>query len=160
MSPTIFPKGLIISPKNFFPEASMAVKNVTRNTLIAARSKLADSILGRAVGLMFSKPTQAAIILKFDSDTAISLHTFFVFYPIDIILVDSRLKVVETATMQPFTTFSARNKAKYVVEVPSGTIRKSRTKLGDEIIFLHVIEKKTKNGRHITVRRGKAPKSS
>ena len=132
----------------------MAVKNVTRNTIIALRSRIADSALGRAAGLMFSKPTEAAMVLKFAKETAISLHTFFVFFPIDIILADSELRVVELLReMPPFSTYSAKQKAKFVVEVPGGTIAKSKTKVGDRLTFLQVVEKKFANGRRITVSR-------
>ncbi|MBI2581180.1 DUF192 domain-containing protein [Candidatus Woesearchaeota archaeon] len=132
----------------------MPVKNVTRNTIIASRSKIADSALGRAVGLMFSKPTQAAMVLKFAKETPISLHTFFVFFPIDIILADSALRVVGIVKgMPPFSTYSADQKAKFVVEVPSGTRAKSKTRVGDRLTFLRIVEKRFANGRRITVSR-------
>ena len=130
----------------------MPVKNVTRNTIIASRSRIADSAVKRVVGLMFSKPTEAAMILKFPKDTSISLHTYFVFFPIDILLVDGRLRVVELVpAMQPFTTYSSKSRASYVVELPAGTIKKTRTKVGDEIAFLRIVERKLENGRSITV---------
>ena len=130
----------------------MAVKNVTRNTIIALRSRIADSAVSRVVGLMFSKPTQTAMVLKFARESAISLHTFFVFFPIDIILADGELRVVELLKgMPPFNTYSARQKARFVVEVPAGTIAKSTTRVGDRIAFLCVVEKKLANGRRITV---------
>ncbi|MEK6854149.1 MAG: DUF192 domain-containing protein [Nanoarchaeota archaeon] len=130
----------------------MPVKNVTRNTLIALRSRIADSAVSRAVGLMFSKPTQTAMVLKFAKESAISLHTFFVFFPIDIILVDSMLNVVELLPrMPPFSTYSANQKARFVVEVPAGTIAKSKTRVGDRLTFLRIVEKKFANGRRITV---------
>ncbi len=130
----------------------MPVKNVTRNTVIASRSRIADSVVKRAVGLMFSKPTEAAMTLKFPKDVPISLHTYFVFFPIDILFVDSKLHIVEmVSAMQPFTTYSAESRASYVVELPAGTIRKTRTKVGDEIAFLKVVERKLENGRSITV---------
>ncbi|MBI2141455.1 DUF192 domain-containing protein [Candidatus Woesearchaeota archaeon] len=130
----------------------MPVKNATRNTIIASRSRIADSAVGRAVGLMFSKPTQAAMVLKFAKETPVSLHTFFVFFPIDIILADGGLRVVELLkAMPPFSTYSARQKAKFVIEVPSGTIAKSKTRVGDRLTFLRIVEKRFANGRRITV---------
>lgn len=130
----------------------MPVKNVTRNTIIASRSRIADSALERAVGLMFSKPTRAAMVLKFAKETPISLHTFFVFFPIDIILADSALRVVGIVKgMPPFSTYSADKKARFVVEVPSGTIAKSKTRVGDRLTFLRIVERKTGNGKRITV---------
>src|SRR3989338_2984725 len=130
----------------------MPVKNATRKTLIASSSRVADSVFGRAIGLMFSRPTKTAMILEFSRDSPISLHTFFVFFPIDIILVDSRMRVVEMhVRMRPFTTFVARKVARLVIELPAGTIATSRTRVGDRIELLRVVEKRTGNGRHITV---------
>ena len=130
----------------------MGVKNVTRNTIIATRARVADSVLGRSIGLMFSLPTKTAMVLKFSSDSKIDLHMFFVFFPIDVLLVDKRSRVVELIEgFAPFTTYSAQKKAAFVVEVPAGTIRKSKTKVGDEIAFLKVVEKRHPNGRSITV---------
>ena len=130
----------------------MPVKNVTRNTIIASRSRIADSPLERAVGLMFSKPTQSAMILRFGREKPISLHTYFVFFPIDIMFIDNRLRVVEiVSAMQQFTTYTAKSKASYVVELPAGTIKKTRTKAGDEVAFLKIIERRLENGKSITV---------
>ena len=130
----------------------MGVKNLTRNSVIATQSRIADSVLRRSIGLMFSLPTKTAMVLKFPSDSKIDLHMFFVFFPIDVILVDSRGKVVELIEQfVPFTAYSARKKATFVIEVPAGTIRKSRTKIGDKIAFLRVVEKRHPNGRSITV---------
>ena len=132
----------------------MPVKNLTRNSIIAAKSRLADSVLTRVVGLMFSKQTQSAMILKFKKEIPVSLHTFFVFFPIDIMFVDGNEKVAELVeAMQPFTTYIGKKNAKYIVEVPAGTIKRSGTRVGDRIAFLRVVEKKLENGRRITVSR-------
>ena len=133
----------------------MPVKNLTRNSIIASRSRIADSAFKRTVGLMFSKQTKSAMILKFGRDTAVSLHTFFVFFPIDVVFVGGTGKVAEMVErMAPFTTYTAKRKVKYVVELPAGAIRQSRTKVGDRIAFLKVVERKLGNGRSITVSQG------
>ena len=130
----------------------MAIKNVTRSTLIASSSRIADSVLKRAVGLMISRPTEAAMVLMFPKETGISLHTFFVFFPIDILFVDADNRIAELLKqMPPFSTYSAKQKAKLVIELPAGSISKSKTRVGDSIAFLKVVEKKLHNGRSITV---------
>ncbi|MBI2145673.1 DUF192 domain-containing protein [Candidatus Woesearchaeota archaeon] len=130
----------------------MPVKNLTRNSILASRSRLADSAMKRIVGLMFSRQTKSAMILKFGRETKVSLHTFFVFFPIDIVFVDGNSTVAELVeNMQPFTTYTAKEKAKCVVELPAGMIRASRTKVGDKIAFLQVVERKLENGRRVTV---------
>ncbi len=132
----------------------MPVKNLTRNSILAVKSRLADSAIKRVVGLMFSKQTRSAMILKFGRETQVSLHTFFVFFPIDVLFVDGNDRVVEIAEgMRPFTSYAGRRKAKCVVELPAGAIRRSRTRVGDRLAFLNVVERRTGSGRQITVSR-------
>lgn len=136
----------------------MAIKNVTRKALLASSSRVADSAVSRAIGLMFSKATKGAMILRFSRDTKVSLHTFFVFFPIDILLVSSSNRIVEMKeAMQPFTTFTASKKARYVVELPAGTIPSTKTRVADEVAFFHVRKEKLENGRRITVSRAQKP---
>ncbi len=133
----------------------MPVKNLSRNSIIASRSRIADSVIKRTIGLMFSKRTQSAMILKFGRDVPVSLHTFFVFFPIDIVFVDSSGAVVEMVeNMPPFTTYTAKKRAKCVVELPAGSIRRSKTRVGDRIAFLKIVERRHGTGRTITVSQG------
>jgi uncharacterized protein len=135
----------------------MTVKNLTKSTTLAHTSRVASSILSRAIGLMFSRPSNSAMILKFGSDVPVALHCFFVFYPIDVVLVNSHLKVVDLTTMNPFSKFISKKKAKYVVELPIGTIRKTKTSLGDSIALFEVVELKNKNSRRVMLKQA-APK--
>jgi len=60
---------------------------------------------------------------------------FFVFFPIDIIFLDASKKIVFLKErFMPFT-FLLPIKAKYVIECPSGTIRRSKTKINDYLNF-------------------------
>ena len=129
------------------------VKNVTRNTLITPGHILADSPAGRARGLMFTLPMKKAMVLKFPSETSVQLHMFFVFYPIDVLFLDKDCRVVEIlANFRPFTFYCAKHKAKFVVEVPAGSISSSHTKIGDKIAFFQVVERRLKNERRLIVK--------
>ena len=60
----------------------------------------------------------------------------FVFCPIDVLFLDKNKKVVEIKeNFMPFTFYTPKNKAKYVIELPSDLIRKTRTEVGDKISF-------------------------
>ena len=58
----------------------------------------------------------------------------FVFYPIDVIFLDEQKKVVEIKeNFRPFRFYTPKKKARYVLELPKGSVNRSRTELGDRI---------------------------
>lgn len=61
---------------------------------------------------------------------------FFVFYPIDVIFLDSEMKIVEIKeNFKPFTIYKPKKKARYVIELPKGTIARTKTIIGDIIEY-------------------------
>jgi uncharacterized membrane protein (UPF0127 family) len=96
--------------------------------------KICKSTLSKAIGLMFSKPRN--LVFAFGREEKISLHTFFVFFPIDIIFLDEKKRVIERAQMRPFTFYTSKEKARYVVEIPSiNSGKHNNIRLKDTIIF-------------------------
>ncbi|MBI4441070.1 DUF192 domain-containing protein [Candidatus Woesearchaeota archaeon] len=79
---------------------------------------LAKTIFAKARGLMFAKPQ--ALLMAFAKPQYISLHTFFVFFPLQVYYLDATLKVMEQTVMQPFTFYSPSHLAQYILEVPAG----------------------------------------
>jgi len=73
-------------------------------------------MLSQAIGLMFSRKRKC--ILAFGKEQIIPLHTWFVFFPIEVEFFDSSKRLVERAVMQPFSTYTPKMKAQYVVETP------------------------------------------
>ena len=60
----------------------------------------------------------------------------FVFFPIDVLFLNKNKKVVDIKEdFRPFTFYASRQKAAYAVELPQGTINKSKTNIGDLIEF-------------------------
>jgi len=48
----------------------------------------------------------------------VSLHMFFVFHPIDVLLLNKNKEIVEIKrNFKPFTFWSSKEKGKYVVEL-------------------------------------------
>ena len=85
---------------------------------------------------MFSKKQNKALIFKFDKEKIISLHMLFVFYPIDVLFLGKNKTVVDKKeNFRPFTFYKSRKKAVYAVELPHGTIKKTKTGAGDKIKF-------------------------
>ncbi len=70
----------------------------------------------QARGLMFKN--RQNLVMEFPSSRKISLHMFFVFYPIDVLILDENKKVVEIKrNFKPFTVWNSKEKGKYVVEI-------------------------------------------
>ena len=112
------------------------IKNSTKRAVIIKNSIFIDSIFSKSIGLMFSKKQNRGLIFRFDKEKIISLHMLFVFYPIDILFVDKNKIVVDKKeNFNPFAFYKPRKKAMYVVELPDGTVKKTRTEIGDKIGF-------------------------
>jgi hypothetical protein len=80
------------------------------------KTKICKSWLSKAVGLMFSRRKKA--VLVFENEQKVSLHSFFVFFPIKIEFLDSRKKIVEKTVMKPFSFYTPKHKARYIIETP------------------------------------------
>jgi uncharacterized membrane protein (UPF0127 family) len=80
------------------------------------KPKICATTLSHMRGLMFSRKRKC--ILAFSKEQIIPLHTWFVFFPIKITFLNSKKRVVERTVMQPFTTYTPKIKARYVVETP------------------------------------------
>lgn len=79
------------------------------------KSKHCNSLFSQFLGLMFHIQ-QPPLLFEFPQEQKISLHTFFVFYPINIYFLDKNKNIIETTTMNPFRFYFSKNRAKYVLE--------------------------------------------
>jgi len=110
------------------------LKNKRNNKILAKEAKLCKNNFSKILGLMFSK--KKTLIFVFKKEKIISLHMFFVFYPIDVLFLDKNKKVVQLKeNFKPFRIMIAKKPAKYIIELPNKTIQKTNTKLGDTISF-------------------------
>ena len=117
----------------------MTIVNKTRKAELASKAVICQSLPAITRGLMFRRQTSAVLELPKESDGAI--HTFFVFFPIDVLWIKEG-KVVDFArNVQPFTVRLASNEpTTHIVELPEGTIDKTETDIGDEIVYKQVKE--------------------
>ena len=110
------------------------ITNKTRKTVIAADYRLCTSTLSKARGLMFSK--EKNLIFTFKNERIVALHMMFVFFPIDLLFLDKNRKVVEIKkNFRPWTFYTPKKKGMYVIELKSGSVAGSKTKVGDLISF-------------------------
>ena len=110
------------------------VYNKTKETFLAFRVKVADSIFGRLVGLLGRKS------LRPDSGVWIvpanAIHTVGMMFTFDLLMIDKDFKVVGLRELvRPFRVVWPNLKAESVIELPAHTIFKSRTEIGDELVI-------------------------
>ena len=111
---------------------SIRVDNLTRNTTLASRCRVADSFFPRLVGLMGVAgldPGQGLLILPCNS-----VHTHFMRFPIDVLYVSRALEVMHVDhAMQPWRFGRIHRGARFVVELPAGTAVTTGTQAGDRL---------------------------
>ena len=146
-------KKLTASFKNMKRKAwDMPIKNLTRKTTIAKEFRTTKSSMEKAVGFMFSEP-KTALVMAFEKEKNISLHMFFVFGTIDVLFLDRNMKVVELKReFRPFTAYTSGKKAKYAVELPKGSIKKSSTRTGDKLALISISTEKSRAEKKITIK--------
>ena len=111
------------------------ISNNTKNMVICEKESFISSFFGKMAGLMFSSCPRP-LVFAFSKESKQQLHMMFVFFPIDIIFLDGKMRVVELKkNFRPFTFYNSKEKAKYVIELPAGLIEKSGTRIGDTVIF-------------------------
>ena len=93
---------------------------------------VADSLFSHLMGLMFSFPKNDGLLFKFDKEIYVSLHMFFVFFPIDIVYINKNKKVIKIEKrVFPFVPFISPVKCKYILELKDCR----NVKVGDKIII-------------------------
>lgn len=111
---------------------------VNKNTgaAIASEVELADTFWRRFRGLMFRRrfPRGRALLFKFRKPGRYSVHMFFTRFPIDLVYIDSKFRVVEVrADIRPWRIHRPKAVAKYLIELPRGTIARARIRVGHKI---------------------------
>jgi len=71
-------------------------------------------------GLMFSKKKNLIFNLNKESRINSIIHTFFVFFPIDVYWLDKNKNIVDfRLNVKPFTIKIPKKRAKYIIELTS-----------------------------------------
>jgi hypothetical protein len=111
------------------------IQNVTRSVTLAASHRLCTNIFSRGLGLMFRRK-MLPTVLAFAEEHPAAIHTFFVRHALDVLFLNDRWEVVDLVQgLKPWRTYLPASKAMFVVELPAGTIERSKTALGDVVNF-------------------------
>lgn len=106
------------------------IKNITKDTVVAKRFFVKKG-LSKTKGLIGEKKPKA-IVLK----TRFGIHTFFLNFPIDVLVLDKNKKVVFLKRdIKPNKILIWNMKFDTIVELPPGTIKASKTRKGDILDF-------------------------
>lgn len=106
----------------------MILRNKSTNSVIASDLKVASSAADKLLGLLKKKNPRSLLFY-----TRFGIHTLFLKSPIDVIVTNSNLEVKKAKTVTP-NSFLIYNPAyACVIELPQGTIKKSKTKIGDKL---------------------------
>ena len=110
------------------------VYNETKGTFLAFKVRVADSILGRLIGLLGKrslKPDAGVWIVP-----ANSIHTIGMLFSFDLVMIDKDFRVVSVMEMvKPFRIVLPKRRAESVLELPRHTIFRSRTEVGDRLLI-------------------------
>ena len=79
--------------------------------------KLKVRKLGSFRGLMFRRKPKVPVLITLNGQ---GIHTWFVFYPIDCVFLDvNGIALEKKFRIRPFSTYTPRRPASFVVEFPS-----------------------------------------
>tara|TARA_Y100000310_G_C20565550_1_gene755286 strand:- start:242 stop:601 length:360 start_codon:yes stop_codon:yes gene_type:complete len=89
---------------------------INKGQVVSRKEKYCNNVFSQGLGLMFSK--RKNLVMVFNKERKISLHNCFVFFPIDVLVLDSDKKIIEIKkNFSPFTFWNSVGKGKYVVEL-------------------------------------------
>jgi len=103
------------------------LKNLHRNY------KILNNVFNKGIGVMFRSKIRKPYFFKFRKESIIPLHMWFVFTPIDVLFLNKDLKIVEIKkNFRPFSYYTPKNKAKYIIELPPGSVNSYALKKGQK----------------------------
>lgn len=110
------------------------VYNKSKETFLAFRVAVADSIVGRLIGLLGRrslKPDAGVWIVP-----ANAIHTVGMLFSLNVVMIDKDFRVVSVTEMvKPFRVLLPKLRAESVIELPAHTIFRSRTEVGDQLLI-------------------------
>ena len=110
------------------------VENRRTGALVAERAAEARSFFARLRGLIGRDPFQPGEGLHLVP--CHSIHTFFMREPIDALFLDASFRVVRViSSLSPWSVAPVCREASSVLELPAGTVERTRTSAGDELVF-------------------------
>ncbi len=113
--------------------ALQRVTNVTRAAVLATRAEVARGPWGRGVGLLGRAGLGEGEGLVLEPCN--SVHTWFMRFVIDVLVLDAQGQVLDLrAEMRPWGMTWPVAGGRVVVELPAGTLARTRTERGDSVV--------------------------
>lgn len=110
----------------------MKIINLTRNTILADKARIADSFLARLIGLLNSSGLDQGQALVLSPSN--SIHSFFMRFTFDAIFLNRDQQVIALIPgFKPFRISRLYFKAISTIELPAGAILASKTQIKDKI---------------------------
>jgi len=133
----------VLRPRSSGAEVRFRVTNLTRQVEIANRIEIADRGQRRRKGLLGRSGLAAGEGLWIVPCEAV--HTFGMQFPIDLVYLDRKARVIKTRSHVRPGRLSACLTAHSVVELPSGTVQGTLTRAGDKLELTQVPVSQTSN---------------
>jgi uncharacterized membrane protein (UPF0127 family) len=109
----------------------MIIKNKTKNTILAKEVLQPTSFQAQSLGLLAHKKPVAMIL-----NTRFGIHTLFMKFAIDVLILDKTNQIVALKeNLKPNDIFIWNPRYNKVLELPTGTIKQTKTQLTDLIEF-------------------------
>ena len=110
------------------------VFNRTKQTFLAYRARVADSVISRLVGLLGRRSLDCDGGLWIVPSSGI--HTVGMLFTIDVVFLDKDLRVVALSELvRPFSITKLSWQAASVLELPAHAIFRSQTEIGDHLVI-------------------------
>lgn len=111
----------------------MLVKNVTRDVSLGSDIIIADTSATRRTGLLKHQtlePGQGLLIVPCEG-----VHTIGMKFPIDVVFLNKKKKILKIRPDMGKWRMSLCLRAHSVLELPSGMVDKTGTRVGDELAW-------------------------
>jgi uncharacterized membrane protein (UPF0127 family) len=110
------------------------VYNKTREAFVATEAVVADSYVGRLVGLLGKTKRWARFGAGLWIVPSRGVHTIGMLFPIDLVFLNREKEVVHVEEhVRPFRISRVSLKASSVLELPAHTIYRTGTRVGDRL---------------------------
>lgn len=111
----------------------LQVKNDTRDITLIEKGRLARNSWTRLKGLIGVRhlPEGDGILIM----PCRGVHCMFMSIPIDVLYVNKQDQIVAIdEAMKPWAVGKIRRKSRYVLELPAGTVARTGTAVGDQLV--------------------------
>lgn len=119
--------------------ANLRAKNQTRATVLCEYLEEACGMTGKSRGLLGREGLEAEAGMLFEAgrlEPCMWMHMLFMRFPIDIVFLDRQGKVIRiNYNLRPWRVSSIVWGARKALELSAGAATRSRTNVGDQIVF-------------------------